>query len=165
MSVHLGACPTPPPPPPPLYQKAGYATVARFCSPEEWPNEDGRFRPPHSLHEIAATAPNQLYRKLKIALYTVRAIRIRATLQIYLKRCLTRQCCTITISLPYSSYTVALIQSSTFQVEMYKDLFCTCILLEHEDSVLRNCLFRFSLLKLWPDRDYHGIRGIITLIK
>ena len=43
------------PPPPPPYQKAGYATVASFCSPEEWPNEDGRFRPPHSLHEIAAT--------------------------------------------------------------------------------------------------------------
>ena len=41
--------------PPPPYQKAGYATVASFCSPEEWPNEDGRFRPPHSLHEIAAT--------------------------------------------------------------------------------------------------------------
>ena len=55
MSVHLGACPPPPP-----YQKAGYATVASFRSPEEWPNEDGRFRsppppPPHSLHEIAAT--------------------------------------------------------------------------------------------------------------
>ena len=49
MSVHLGACPPPP------YQKAGYATVASFRSPEEWPNEDGRFRPPHSLHEIAAT--------------------------------------------------------------------------------------------------------------
>ena len=45
----------PPPPPPPPYQKAGYATVASFRSPEEWPNEDGRFRPPHSLHEIAAT--------------------------------------------------------------------------------------------------------------
>ena len=44
-----------PPPPPPPYQKAGYATVASFRSPEEWPNEDGRFRPPHSLHEIAAT--------------------------------------------------------------------------------------------------------------
>ena len=41
--------------PPPPYQKAGYATVASFRSPEEWPNEDGRFRPPHSLHEIAAT--------------------------------------------------------------------------------------------------------------
>ena len=40
MSVHLGACPHPP------YQKAGYATVASFRSPEEWPNEDGRFRPP-----------------------------------------------------------------------------------------------------------------------
>ena len=40
MSVHLGACPSPP------YQKAGYATVASFRSPEEWPNEDGRFRPP-----------------------------------------------------------------------------------------------------------------------
>ena len=38
-------------PPPPPYQKAGYATVASFRSP----NEDGRFRPPHSLHEIAAT--------------------------------------------------------------------------------------------------------------
>ena len=54
MSVHLGACPPPP------YQKAGYATVASFRSPEEWPNEDDRFRPhppppPHSLHEIAAT--------------------------------------------------------------------------------------------------------------
>ena len=36
----------PPPPPPPPYQKAGYATVASFRSPEEWPNEDGRFRPP-----------------------------------------------------------------------------------------------------------------------
>ena len=46
MSVHLGACPPPPP-----YQKAGYATVASFRSP----NEDGQFRPPHSLHEIAAT--------------------------------------------------------------------------------------------------------------
>ena len=33
-------------PPPPPYQKAGYATVASFRSPEEWPNEDGRFRPP-----------------------------------------------------------------------------------------------------------------------
>ena len=47
------------PPPPPPYQKASYATVASFRSPEEWPNEDGRFRsppPPHSLHEIAATA-------------------------------------------------------------------------------------------------------------
>ena len=32
--------------PPPPYQKAGYATVASFRSPEEWPNEDGRFRPP-----------------------------------------------------------------------------------------------------------------------
>ena len=55
-SVHLEACP-PPPPPPPLYQKAGYATVASFRSPEEWPNEDGCFPPPppHSLHEIAAT--------------------------------------------------------------------------------------------------------------
>ena len=53
MWVHLGACPPPPP-----YQKAGYATVASFRSPEEWPNEDGRFRPPHSLHEIAATGPN-----------------------------------------------------------------------------------------------------------
>ena len=42
-------------PPPPPYQKADYATVASFRSPEEWPNEDGRFRPPHSLHEIAAT--------------------------------------------------------------------------------------------------------------
>ena len=31
---------------PPPYQKAGYATVASFRSPEEWPNEDGRFRPP-----------------------------------------------------------------------------------------------------------------------
>ena len=41
--------------PPPPYQKAGYATVASFRTPEEWPNEDGRFRPPHSLHEIAAT--------------------------------------------------------------------------------------------------------------
>ena len=41
MSVHLGACPPPPP-----YQKAGHATVASFRSPEEWPNEDGRFRPP-----------------------------------------------------------------------------------------------------------------------
>ena len=30
--------------PPPPYQKAGYATVASFHSPEEWPNEDGRFR-------------------------------------------------------------------------------------------------------------------------
>ena len=40
MSLHLGACPPPP------YQKAGYATVASFRSPEEWPNEDGRFRPP-----------------------------------------------------------------------------------------------------------------------
>ena len=28
------------------YQKAVYATVASFRSPEEWPNEDGRFRPP-----------------------------------------------------------------------------------------------------------------------
>ena len=50
--------------PPPPYQKAGYATVASFRSPEEWPNEDGRFRspppppPPHSLHEIAATGTN-----------------------------------------------------------------------------------------------------------
>ena len=26
-------------PPPPPYQKAGYATVASFRSPEEWPNE------------------------------------------------------------------------------------------------------------------------------
>ena len=52
MSVHLGGLP----PPPPQYQKAGYATVASFRSPEEWPNEDGCFRPPHSLHEIAATA-------------------------------------------------------------------------------------------------------------
>ena len=45
-------------PPPPPYQKAGYATVASFRSPEEWPNEADRFRPPppHSLHEIAATA-------------------------------------------------------------------------------------------------------------
>ena len=50
----FGGLPSPPPPPPP-YQKAGYATVASFRSPEEWPNEDGRFRPPHSLHEIAAT--------------------------------------------------------------------------------------------------------------
>ena len=58
MSVHLGACPLPPPPPP--YQKAGYATVASFRSPEEWPNEDGRFRPPHSLHEIAATGDTAL---------------------------------------------------------------------------------------------------------
>ena len=33
-------------PPPPPYQKAGYATVASFHSPEEWPNEDGCFRPP-----------------------------------------------------------------------------------------------------------------------
>ena len=41
MSVHLGACP-----PPPHTKKAGYATVASFRSPEEWPNEDGRFRPP-----------------------------------------------------------------------------------------------------------------------
>ena len=40
MSVHLGLAPPPP------YQKAGYATVASFRSPEEWPNEDGRFRPP-----------------------------------------------------------------------------------------------------------------------
>ena len=58
MSVHLGACPPPPPPP---YQKAGYATVASFRSPEEWPNEDGRFRPPHSLDEIAATGYDVLY--------------------------------------------------------------------------------------------------------
>ena len=43
------------PPPPPNTKKAGYATVASFRSPEEWPNEDGCFRPPHSLHEIAAT--------------------------------------------------------------------------------------------------------------
>ena len=35
------------PPPPPIPKS--------FRSPEEWPNEDGRFRPPHSLHEIAAT--------------------------------------------------------------------------------------------------------------
>ena len=48
----FGGLPLPPPPP---YQKAGYA-VASFRSPEEWPNEDGRFRPPHSLHEIATTA-------------------------------------------------------------------------------------------------------------
>ena len=40
MSVHFGGLPPPP------YQKAGYATVASFLSPEEWPNEDGRFRPP-----------------------------------------------------------------------------------------------------------------------
>ena len=33
-------------PPPPPYQKADYAIVASFRSPEEWPNEDGRFRPP-----------------------------------------------------------------------------------------------------------------------
>ena len=39
-------------PPPPIPKKAGYATVASL---EEWPTEDGRFRPPHSLHEIAAT--------------------------------------------------------------------------------------------------------------
>ena len=52
----FGGLPPPPPPPPRPYQKAGYATVASFRSPEEWPNEDGRFRPPHSLHEIAATA-------------------------------------------------------------------------------------------------------------
>ena len=37
-------------PPPPPYQKAGYATVASFRSPEEWPNEDGRFRPPPPTH-------------------------------------------------------------------------------------------------------------------
>ena len=51
--VHLGASPPPMP-------KAGYATVASFRSPEEWPNENSRFRsppppPPHALHEIAAT--------------------------------------------------------------------------------------------------------------
>ena len=41
MSVHLGACP------PPHYKKlATLYTVASFRSPEEWPNEDGRFRPP-----------------------------------------------------------------------------------------------------------------------
>ena len=56
--------PSPPPRfapmPPTQYRKAGYATVASFRSPEEWPNEDGCFRP-HSLHEIAATAgwPNE----------------------------------------------------------------------------------------------------------
>ena len=45
------------PPPPTLHTKklATLNTVASFRSPEEWPNEDGRFRPPHSLHEIAAT--------------------------------------------------------------------------------------------------------------
>ena len=60
MSVHLGACPTPPPP---YTKKLAYATVARFCSPEEWPNEDGRFRPPHSLHdEIAATGMHTMKR-------------------------------------------------------------------------------------------------------
>ena len=42
---YVGTCGGLPPPPPP-YQKAGYATVASFRSPEEWPNEDGRFRPP-----------------------------------------------------------------------------------------------------------------------
>ena len=44
MSVHLGACP----PPPTLHTKklATLSTVASFRSPEEWPNEDGRFRPP-----------------------------------------------------------------------------------------------------------------------
>ena len=53
MSVHLGLAPPP-------YEKAGYATVASFRSPEEWPLEDGRFRPPHSLHEIAATGAGYL---------------------------------------------------------------------------------------------------------
>ena len=57
-----GLAPSPPPPP---YQKAGYATVASFRSPEESPNEDGRFRPPpppppHSLHEITATDNNMI---------------------------------------------------------------------------------------------------------
>ena len=46
LSVHLGACPPPP------YQKGGYATVASFRSPEEWPNEDGRFRPPILLASV-----------------------------------------------------------------------------------------------------------------
>ena len=39
-------------PPPPPYQKAGYATVASFRSPEDWPNEDGRFRPPPPVNSI-----------------------------------------------------------------------------------------------------------------
>ena len=68
MSVHLGACPPPPP-----YQKGGYATVASFRSPEEWPNEDGRFRPvppPHSLHEIAATAQGCVLSPILFVLYT-----------------------------------------------------------------------------------------------
>ena len=37
MLVHLGLAP------PPIPKKAGYATVASL---EEWPTEDGRFRPP-----------------------------------------------------------------------------------------------------------------------
>ena len=53
MSVHLGACPLPSPPP---YQKASYAIYCWQLSLKSGQNEDGRFRPPHSLHEIAATA-------------------------------------------------------------------------------------------------------------
>ena len=46
----LGACPLPPPPIPKSW--------LRYCcqlSLKSGQNEDGRFRPPHSLHEIAAT--------------------------------------------------------------------------------------------------------------
>ena len=49
-------------PPPPHTKKLATATVASFRSPEEWPNEDGRFRPPHSLHEIAATGQHNYTR-------------------------------------------------------------------------------------------------------
>ena len=39
MSVHLGA------PPPPQIPKSWLRYCCQFRSPEEWPNEDGRFRP------------------------------------------------------------------------------------------------------------------------
>ena len=50
------------PPPPPPYQKAGYATVASFRSPEEWPNEDGRFRPPPTRYTKSPPLAASLYR-------------------------------------------------------------------------------------------------------
>ena len=47
--------------PPPHTKKLATLLLPAFAHQKiEWPNEDGRFRPPHSLHEIAATAHTQL---------------------------------------------------------------------------------------------------------
>ena len=43
------------PPPPPHTKKLATLLLPAFAHQKSGQNEDGRFRPPHSLHEIAAT--------------------------------------------------------------------------------------------------------------